>query len=96
MSTMHQYRSVKGFVSGRVQGVGFRYFVMRHAQAENLCGYVRNLNDGRVEFFLQGDADSVSRVLEQIRVGPDYAQVSELQLGDTDEFPGLNEFVIRR
>ena len=96
MSTMHQYRSVKGFVSGRVQGVGFRYFVMRQAQAENVCGYVRNLNDGRVEFFLQGDADSVSRVLGQIRVGPDYAQVSELQLGDTEEFPGLNEFVIRR
>jgi len=93
---MHQYRSVKGFVSGRVQGVGFRYFVMRHAQAGNLCGYVRNLNDGRVEFFLQGDTGSVSRVLEQIRVGPDYSQVSELQLSDTDEFPGLNEFVIRR
>lgn len=96
MSTMHQYRSVKGFASGRVQGVGFRYFVMRHAQAENLCGYVRNLNDGRVEFFLQGDANSVSRVLGQIQVGPNYAQVSELQLGDTEEFPGLNEFVIRR
>ena len=96
MSTMHQTRSVKGFASGRVQGVGFRYFVMRHAQDENLCGYVRNLNDGRVEFFLQGDTDSVSRVLEQIRVGPDYAQVNELQLSDTDEFPGLNEFIIRR
>jgi acylphosphatase len=93
---MHQYRSVKGFASGRVQGVGFRYFVMRHAQAEKLYGYVRNLNDGRVEFFLQGDADSVSRVLGKIRVGPDYAQVSELQLSDIDEFPGLNEFVIRR
>jgi acylphosphatase len=96
MNTMHQSRSVKGFVSGRVQGVGFRYFVMRHAQAERLYGYVRNLNDGRVEFFLQGEADSVSRVLGQIRVGPDYSQVSELQLSDTDEFPGLNGFVIRR
>jgi acylphosphatase len=96
MNTMHQSRSVKGFASGRVQGVGFRYFVMRHAQAERLSGYVRNLNDGRVEFFLQGDADSVSRVLGQIRVGPDYSQVSALQLSDTDEFPGLNEFVIRR
>jgi acylphosphatase len=93
---MHQYRSVKGFASGRVQGVGFRYFVMRHAQAEKLYGYVRNLNDGRVEFFLQGDADSVSRVLGKIRVGPDYSLVSELQLSDTDEFPGLDEFVIRR
>jgi len=93
---MHQYRSVKGFVSGRVQGVGFRYFVMRHAQAEKLYGYVRNLNDGRVEFVLQGDVDSVARVLGQIRVGPDYSQVRELQLSDTDEFPGLNEFIIRR
>ena len=41
---MDQARSVTGFVSGRVQGVGFRYFVMRHAQAENLGGYVRNLD----------------------------------------------------
>lgn len=96
MSTMHQSSSVKGFVSGRVQGVGFRYFVMRHAQTEKLGGYVRNLNDGRVEFFLQGEADSVSRVLGQIRVGPDYAQVSELQLVDTDETPHHFEFVIRR
>jgi len=93
---MHQYRSVKGFVSGRVQGVGFRYFVMHQAQAENLCGYVRNLNDGRVEFMLQGTSDSVSRVLEQIQIGPDYAQVSELQLGDTNEITGLGEFVIHR
>ena len=97
MCTMEQYRSVKGFASGRVQGVGFRYFVMRLCTGrKTLYGYVRNLADGRVEFFLQGEADSVSRVLEQIRAGPDYSQVSELQLSDTDEFPGLNEFIIRR
>jgi len=88
--------SVKGFVSGRVQGVGFRYFVMRHAQAENICGYVRNLNDGRVEFFLQGTSSSVSTVLGKIRRGPDYARVSELQLEDCDVIPGLTEFVVRR
>ena len=93
---MKTVRSVKGLVSGRVQGVGFRYFVMRRAQTENICGYVRNLNDGRVEFLLQGEADSVSRVIGQIRVGPDYARVSELQLGDCDAIPGITEFVIRR
>jgi acylphosphatase len=93
---MKMVRSVKGLVSGRVQGVGFRYFVMRHAQAENICGYVRNLNDGRVEFLLQGEVDSVSRVIGQIRVGPDYARVSELKLGDCDAIPGITEFVIRR
>ena len=54
---MDQVRSVTGFVSGRVQGVGFRYFVMRHAQAENLGGFVRNLDDGRVQFLLQGEAE---------------------------------------
>ena len=89
-------RSARGLVSGRVQGVGFRYFVMRHAQAENICGYVRNLNDGRVEFLLQGEAGSVSRVIGQIRVSPDYARVSELQLGDCDAISGITEFVIRR
>jgi acylphosphatase len=89
-------RSIKGFVSGRVQGVGFRYFVMRHAQAENICGYVRNLDDGRVEFFLQGAADSVTKVVGQIRQGPDYAQVSELQLDDCDAIPELDGFVVRR
>jgi acylphosphatase len=93
---MKPNRSVRGLVSGRVQGVGFRYFVMRHAQAENICGYVRNLNDGRVEFLLQGDADSVYRVLGQIRLGPDYARVSELILDDCDEIAGITEFVIRR
>jgi acylphosphatase len=93
---MNTVRSVKGLVSGRVQGVGFRYFVMRHAQAENICGYVRNLSDGRVEFFLQGASDPVSRVLGQIRLGPDYARVSELQLDDCDVIPGIAEFVIRR
>ena len=93
---MKTNRSVKGLVSGRVQGVGFRYFVMRHAQAEKICGYVRNLNDGRVEFLLQGDADSVARVLGQIRGGPDYARVNELQLDDCDEIAEITEFIIRR
>lgn len=92
---MQQYRSVKGFVSGRVQGVGFRYFVMRQAQTEKLYGYVRNLSDGRVEFLLQGNIDSVQKVIGRIRVGPDYAQVGELQLIETREAPQLAEFIIR-
>ena len=93
---MKMVRNVRGLVSGRVQGVGFRYFVMRHAQAESICGYVRNLDDGRVEFLLQGEADSVSRVIGKIRTGPDDAQVSELQLGDCDAIPGITGFAIHR
>ena len=88
-------RSVRGFVSGRVQGVGFRYFVMRKAHAERLGGYVRNLPDGRVEFLLQGEADSVARVVEQIRNGPTYARVSDLSFDDTDDLAIEPEFSIR-
>jgi len=82
---MDQARSVTGFVSGRVQGVGFRYFVMRHAQAENLGGYVRNLDDGRVQFLLHGEAAAVAEVIEKIRIGPAHARVSDLVVEDTDQ-----------
>ena len=90
---MDQVRSVTGFVSGRVQGVGFRYFVMRHAQAENLGGYVRNLDDGRVQFLLHGEVAAVAKVIEEIRVGPAHARVSDLVLEDTDQV--TTGFVIR-
>ena len=68
--------SVKGYVSGRVQGVGFRYFVRRQAEALAVNGYAKNLPDGRVEFLLQGDKSAVLLVLENIRGGPSYSQVT--------------------
>ena len=88
-------RRVKGFVSGRVQGVGFRYFVLRHARSVGLRGYVRNLPDGRVEFLLQGAPDAVARMIDQIRRGPAYAHVDDLSLTDSDASTDESEFVIR-
>lgn len=86
---------VQGYVSGRVQGVGFRYFVMRHAEAAGIAGFVRNLGDGRVEFLLQGEPAAVERVLTQIHTGPSYARVSSVELRDQAEAFGGSEFVIR-
>ena len=71
---------VKGFVSGRVQGVGFRYFVSRHADESKVCGFARNLRDGRVEFLLQGETASVQSVLENIRKGPSFSLVTGVEL----------------
>ena len=87
--------SVEGFVRGRVQGVGFRYFVLRHAQAEGLSGFVRNLADGRVEFRLDGDAAAVARVLAEIEQGPKFARVDSMQLRELDAAPASGEFSIR-
>jgi acylphosphatase len=65
-------------VSGRVQGVGFRFFVEARAAAEGIHGWVRNLADGRVEALLEGDAESVDRVESALRRGPSAAQVEDV------------------
>ncbi len=90
-----QNRSVEGTVSGRVQGVGFRYFVLRHARAEGLSGFVRNLADGRVEFLVSGEARAVARVLGKIEQGPAFARVSDIEYRELDTAPAASDFVIR-
>lgn len=72
--------SVKGYVSGRVQGVGFRYFIKRHAETLSLKGYAKNLPDGRVEFFLQGEKPNILTMLDSIRSGPSYSQVTAVSV----------------
>ena len=87
--------ALRGMVSGRVQGVGFRYFVRRHAEAEGVSGFACNLHDGRVEFLLQGEVDAVRRVLEKIRVGPTHARVRDLQVEEATDTPAVQGFVTR-
>jgi acylphosphatase len=62
-------------VSGRVQGVGFRFFVEAAAAREGVRGWVRNLPDGRVEAAVEGDEDAVNRLEHKIRRGPPGASV---------------------
>ncbi len=65
------------FVEGRVQGVGFRYFVKEHANQLSLTGWVRNLEDGRVEIMAEGERNNLLRFIDQIRIGPRNAFVSD-------------------
>lgn len=65
-------------ISGRVQGVGFRFFVDARATAEGVHGWVRNLPDGRVEALLEGDKESVDRVEAALWRGPSGAVVEDV------------------
>ncbi len=65
----------KWFVRGRVQGVGFRYFAQRAATELGLSGYSRNLDDGRVEVYAAGDADSIAALAGLLHRGPRWADV---------------------
>ena len=57
-------------IKGKVQGVGYRYFVYRKAQVLGLKGWVRNLSNGAVEAVFEGDEPSVARLLEACGEGP--------------------------
>ena len=72
--------SVRGYVAGRVQGVGFRYFVKRNADRLAVSGYAKNLPDGRVEILLQGEKTAVSSVVESIRSGPSWSRVTGVKI----------------
>jgi acylphosphatase len=79
--------TIKGYVEGRVQGVGFRYFVKNNANQLNVAGYAKNLPDTRVEFVLQGEQAAITSLLQIINRGPSNSSVKSLesQLQNTDE-----------
>jgi acylphosphatase len=70
-------------ISGRVQGVGFRYFAEAAAAREGLHGWVRNLPDGRVEIAAEGDADALERFERHVRHGPPGARVDDVERDST-------------
>jgi acylphosphatase len=67
-------------ISGRVQGVGFRFFAEHAALREGLHGWVRNLGDGRVEISAEGDAEAVDRFERHVRHGPPGARVDAVEI----------------
>ena len=78
-------------VSGRVQGVGFRFFARRAAESTGVGGWARNLADGRVETLVEGEEAAVERYLERIRRGPiggrvDHVEVEEVSPGGLTTF----------
>jgi acylphosphatase len=72
------------FVSGRVQGVGFRFFAERTASSAGVGGYVRNLFDGRVEVYAIGGAEQMETMRTALRRGPGMAAVDRVEELDAD------------
>ncbi len=72
----------KFVVSGRVQGVGYRFFAERVANQLGIHGYVKNLWDGNVEVYAIGDAASLEELKRQLAEGPRSAQVSGVEESD--------------
>jgi len=86
----------KYFVSGMVQGVGFRFFVQRSAAKHQVRGYVRNLEDGRVEAYAEGEEPSVKAFYEDLLTGPIYSRVDEIEEIVLDPSGEFASFLIER
>jgi acylphosphatase len=82
-------------VSGRVQGVGFRWWARERARALGLAGWVRNLPDGRVELLLEGEAETVRAMLEWLADGPPAARVTGVAAVERAA-AGVSGFEVRR
>jgi acylphosphatase len=77
-------------ISGRVQGVAFRYYAEKWAISQGVTGWIRNLPDGRVEVLAEGDTEAIDRFLGQLKNGPRMARVDvfeEKRTEATGEFP---------
>ncbi len=77
---MSEVRRLHVVVTGRVQGVGFRYFVAWHARELDLVGWVRNRADGSVEVEAEGDDASLQKLLGDLKQGPPGASVQAVSV----------------
>ncbi len=83
------------FISGRVQGVSFRYYTYHEALKRGLKGWVRNLQDGRVEAVFEGKKDAIEQVLEWSKSGPPAAQVDGVEVEWEEPASSLTGFNVR-
>jgi acylphosphatase len=86
-------KSVRLYIDGTVQGVFFRRFVKENAERYNVRGFTRNLEDGRIEVFLEGNIDDVKKMIELCKKGPRHAQIRKVE-EKPERFQGLKDFKV--
>ncbi len=91
---MSEVRRLHVVITGRVQGVGFRYYVLRCARDRGLVGWVRNRPDGSVELVAEGDEPSLRGLLADLKQGPPLSWVQQVSTEWQSPQPGLQGFDI--
>ena len=89
MSALH------AVIHGRVQGVGFRYFVLRRASARALRGWVRNLPDGTVEVWAEGPEVELLSLLQELEEGPVGSRVARVDADRPQAEQKFDDFAVR-
>ena len=82
-------------LSGRVQGVGFRYFVQSRAARYNIKGYVRNTYDNKVEVVCQGEPVNLDKFILEVKNGPSFSHITNDEMEEVIDAPVYDVFEIR-
>lgn len=93
-STEKPLQARRFIVRGRVQGVGFRWFVEREAHILGIAGWVRNNHDGSVELLAQGTRDQLAGLHSRLREGPRAARVDSVDVSEATPVAGISSFRI--
>mgnify|MGYP001580774356 CR=1 FL=1 len=86
-------KSVRLYIDGTVQGVFFRNFVKENAEKNDIHGFVRNLENGKIEVFLEGDNEKVDRMIEICGKGPKHAMIKNIVIKE-EKFQGFKDFKV--
>ena len=81
-------------VTGRVQGVGYRYYAMRQAHEFGLNGYVKNQGDGSVEVQVEGEKEIIERFKSFLKQGPGYSSVDQVEITYEPYLAKYNKFSV--
>ena len=88
-------KAVRGSVKGQVQGVGFRFFTRGAAEKLKVSGWVKNVMNGSVEFFAQGNENDVDALVTQLKRGPPGSRVEKLFVEKESPDPNFSSFEIK-
>ncbi|PIV63472.1 MAG: acylphosphatase [bacterium (Candidatus Ratteibacteria) CG_4_10_14_3_um_filter_41_18] len=88
-------KRIRLFISGYVQGVGFRWYVQRLAKRINVYGFVRNLRDGRVEALVEGKDELVEQFLQNLKEGSFKDQLEEIKKSEEEYQKEYSDFTIK-
>jgi len=86
-------KAVRLYIKGIVQGIFFRQFIQDNAEKNNVKGFARNLEDGRVEVFAEGNNEDVDKMIELCRKGPKHSQIEDVEVKE-EKFQDFKEFKI--
>ena len=86
-------KAIRLYISGIVQGVFFRAFIKENAEKLGVKGFIRNLEDGRVEVFIEGNPDEVRKMIEICKKGPRHSEIKNVE-EKQEKFQDFKQFKV--